>query len=148
MGHLLTMRRSLIVAALSSAALVTGVSPAKSEAFAPKPGTYAGAGAMIDNNTFGMQVGLTLEGTTVNVAILGWGYPSCTGFTSVPAATLSGKRFTTSASNPGRDTLLKGRWVKPRKVRGRMVLTVPPTTNCGTPGTYAYRYAAGRYGGL
>jgi hypothetical protein len=113
----------------------------------PKPGTYSGAGAMVDEPGYGMEVGFIFDGATVDVRILGFGIPGCSGYTSVPAAPIGPNRFETSASDANRSRTLKGRWVAPGKVRGKMVMTVPMGSNCGTPGTYTFKYAARRYGG-
>ncbi len=113
----------------------------------PRPGTYSGAGTMVDDNSHGMRVGFIFDGTTVDVRILGFEAPGCNGFTSVPPATVADGRFQTSSSSSHRTTVLKGRWVRPGMVKGSMTMTVPSTTSCGEPGTYFYKYAARRYGG-
>lgn len=146
MSRGVTIGRAACAAALAAAALAISSTSATGGTVTPKSGTYAGAGNMIGDGNYGMHLGFTLATTTVEVTILGFAVPGCSGYTSVPQATLNGRSFATSASNASRDTSLTGRWVKPRKVRGKMVITVPPTTNCGTPGTYTYRYTARRYG--
>jgi len=113
----------------------------------PKRGTYAGAGAMIGESSYGIQIGFTFKGGTVHVVLLGFTFPNCSGFTSVPDAPIGPNRFQTSITGANSEVnRLKGRWVKPGMVRGKLVLKRPDDASCGAPGTYRYKYKAKRYG--
>lgn len=130
------------------AAGLLAVLPATAEAgeqVIPRNGTYAGAGTMDGNATYGMTVGFILKNGTVDVRILGFEMPGCSGYTTVPTTTLGANRFSTTGNNSNQQTQLNGRWVKPAKVRGKMAITVHPASTCGIQGNYVYKYSARRY---
>lgn len=135
-----------VAAATLVAALTVAPGAGAGDPLVPKPGTYSGGGTMVDNPSYGMQVGFIFDGATVDTRILGFEVPGCNGFTSVPEVAIGANRFESSASNTHRSTTLKGRWVRPGLVKGKMILTVPGGSPCGTPGTYVFKYSARRYG--
>ena len=142
------VRRAGIVVLASACLAALGAQTAGAGTqLTPKPGTYAGAGAMIGESGHGMQIGFTFKGGTVEVVILGYTFPGCSGFTSVPDAAIGPNRFQTSITGANNEfNRLKGRWVKPGMVRGKLVLKRPDDASCGNPGTYRYTYQAKRYG--
>src|SRR5687768_15512195 len=137
-------RRAIAVAAATLAAVLTFApgAVAGDEPLVPKPGTYSGAGTMVDNASYGMHVGVIFDGATVDVRILGFSIPGCSGYTSVPEVAIGPNRFETSASDTSVSRTLKGRWVRPGLVRGKLAMTVPGGSPCGTPGDYVFKYSA------
>ena len=115
----------------------------------PQRGTYAGAGARIDAPVDGMEVGFTFNEGMVDVRILGFTFPGCSGYTSVSDGPIAVDRFDLSGvGTMGETQRLKGRWVSRNEVRGKLILERPDPASCGEPGTWVYKYSARRYGGV
>lgn len=134
-------------AAIAVACAFLAFVPAAAGKVKPKPGTYSGAGAMIGDPTMGMELAFAFDGSTNSFRLVGFSAPGCSGYVGVPPASVPKRRFTVTSTDTNRTVEIKGRWVSPKELAGTMTMTVVPASTCGTPGTYAYKFGARRYGG-
>jgi hypothetical protein len=135
------------MAAIAACTLILAGAAAPASAKKPRPGTYSGAGSMVGDPSYGMELAFGFDGANASFHLVGFTQPACNGYMSVPPAGVAKRRFKLTASNSDRTIVLKGRWSEPKELSGRMIMTVDPAAVCGTPGTYEYRFGARRYGG-
>ena len=136
--------------ATALAVATVAMSPAAGTAGTPTPkeGTYSGAGTIVGDPSHGMELGLRLEGVNLEITALLVNFPGCSGGASVPQTTVDEGKFETASFGSNSEVnRLKGRWVKPGKVKGKLVLERPEAASCGDQGTFTYKYSARRYGG-
>jgi hypothetical protein len=145
-GKVRGIRRRLGWAGVSAACVFLVAAASASGHVKPKPGTYSGAGSMIGDASYGMELAFGFDGATATFKLVGFGAPNCSGYTSVFPAPVAKHRFKATGSNSDRSVVITGRWVTPQELTGRMKMTVVPGAMCGTPGTYEYKFSAKRYG--
>ena len=117
----------------------------------PKKGTYAGGGNMTGDANRWVQVGFTFKQGTIAEEAFVYSYPNCSGGASVPDAPVGQdgrfKAVQVLGGTPPGKNVIRGRFVEPTRIKGKVKLEREDPAACGDPGVYKYEFKARRFGG-